>query len=64
VFGSSMAYNDISKALFERYPPDAMVKRRFTAAPEPQVIDHGLEHVQEAFDVHKNVSAKKIVVTL
>jgi NADPH:quinone reductase-like Zn-dependent oxidoreductase len=64
VFGSSMAFNDISKALFERYLPDALAKGRFVAAPESQVVGHGLEQIQDAFDAQKSVSAKKIVVTL
>jgi NADPH:quinone reductase-like Zn-dependent oxidoreductase len=64
VFGSSMAYNDISRALFQRYLPDAIVKGKFVAAPESQVIGHGLERVQDAFDAQKSVSARKIVVTL
>ena len=64
VFGSSMAYNDISKALFERYLPDALAKGKFVAAPESQVVGHGLEKVQEAFNAQKSVSAKKIVVML
>jgi hypothetical protein len=64
VFGSSIAYNDISRALFQRYLPDAMVKGKFVAAPESQVIGHGLEKVQDAFDAQKSVSAKKIVVPL
>ncbi|GAB7322628.1 hypothetical protein MBLNU13_g03537t1 [Cladosporium sp. NU13] len=64
VFGSSMAYNDISKALFKRYLPDALAKGRFVAAPESQVVGHGLERIQDAFDAQKCVSAKKIVVAL
>lgn len=64
VFGSSMAFNDVGKALFERYLPDALAKGDFVAAPESQVIGHGLEHIQDAFDAQKSVSAKKIVVTL
>lgn len=64
VFGSSMAYNDISKALFERYLPDALAKGRFVAAPESQVVGHGLEKIQDAFDAQKSVSARKIVVML
>jgi NADPH:quinone reductase-like Zn-dependent oxidoreductase len=64
VFGSSMAYNDTSKALFERYLPGALARGKFVAAPESQVVGHGLGRVQEAFDVQKSVSAKKIVVTL
>lgn len=64
VFGSSVAYNDISKGLFERYLPDALAKGNFVAAPESQVVGRGLEKVQEAFDMQKDVSAKKIVVTL
>ena len=64
VFGSSMAFNDISKALFERYLPEALANERFVAAPEPQVVGHGLEKIQDAFDAQKSVSAKKIIVTL
>jgi NADPH:quinone reductase-like Zn-dependent oxidoreductase len=64
VFGSSMAFNDISKALFERYLPEALAKGEFVAAPESQVVGHGLEQIQAAFDAQKSVSAKKIVVTL
>lgn len=64
VFGSSMAFNDISKALFERYLPDALANGNFVAAPESHVVGHGLEKIQDAFDAQKSVSAKKIVVTL
>jgi len=64
VFGSSMAFNDISKALFEHYLPDALAKGNFVAAPESHVVRHGLEKIQDAFDAQKSVSAKKIVVTL
>jgi hypothetical protein len=59
-----MAFNDISKALFERYLPEALAKGEFVAAPESQVVGHGLEQIQAAFDAQKSVSAKKIVVTL
>lgn len=68
VFSSSMAYNDISKALYERYLPEALVAGKLVSAPEPQVVGHGLDKVldkvQEAFDAQKGVSARKLVVTL
>lgn len=64
VFGSSIVYNDISLALFERYLPDAMAEGRFVAAPEPYVVGVGLDKLQEAFDAQKGVSARKIVVVL
>jgi NADPH:quinone reductase-like Zn-dependent oxidoreductase len=64
VFGSSMVYNEISLALFERYLPDAMAEGKFVAAPEPYVVGTGLDKVQKAFDAQKGVSAKKIVVLL
>ena len=64
VFGSSMVYNEISPALFERYLPDAMAEGKFVAAPEPHVVGTGLNKVQEAFDAQKGVSARKIVVLL
>lgn len=59
-----MAFNNISKALFARYLPDALAKGGFVAAPEPQVFGHGLENIQGAFDAQKSVSAKKVVVVL
>jgi len=64
VFGSSVVYNDISLALFERYLPDAMAEGKFVAAPEPYVVGVGLDKVQEAFDAQKGVSARKIIVLL
>jgi hypothetical protein len=35
-FGSSMVYNDISLALFERYLPDDMAEGTFAATTEPR----------------------------
>ena len=59
-----MAFNDVGKVLFERHLPDALAKGGFVAAPESQVVGHGLQSIQDAFDVQKSVSAKKIVATL
>ena len=57
--------NEVGRHLFGSFLPWALRERVYECAPEPQVVGHGLEKVQEAFDVQKRgVSAKKIVVTL
>ncbi|KAG8532918.1 uncharacterized protein KY384_002796 [Bacidia gigantensis] len=56
---------EVSKVVFEDFLPEALAQGKFVAAPEPRVVGHGLEFVQEALDVlKKGVSASKLVVTL
>ena len=65
IFGSTLAHNEISHVIYDDFLPNALVQGSFTPAPEPLVVGKGLEHVQEAFDLHmKGVSAKKVVVSL
>ncbi|KAF2019470.1 GroES-like protein [Aaosphaeria arxii CBS 175.79] len=62
--------NDISpegpaRHVFEQYLPAALAQRQFVPKPEPEVVGHGLEKLQDAFMIHKQgVSAKKIVITI
>jgi len=64
IWGASMAYNDISKALFGSYLPKALANGSFVAAPESEVVGHGLEYIQEALEMQKTARAKKMVVTV
>jgi len=64
IWGSSMAYNDIGKTLFGNFLPMALENGKYVAAPEPQVMGHGLECIQEAVELQKSARARKMVVTL
>ncbi|EEA22374.1 hypothetical protein TMatcc_008184 [Talaromyces marneffei ATCC 18224] len=63
--GSDLVVNEVGKAVYEDFLPQAFEQGSFVPAPEPQVVGRGLGHVQEAIDlVAKGVSAKKLVVLL
>lgn len=65
IFGSELIANEIGKAIYEDFLPQALANGTFVPAPEAQVVGKGLEKVQEAMELsRKGVSAKKIVVTL
>jgi len=65
VFGSDLMANEVGKAIYQDYLPEALEQSLFIPAPEPQVVGKGLQYVQEAMDMSKKgVSAKKLVVTL
>ena len=65
IFGSDLMANEVGRVIYEDFLPAALASGKYIAAPEPLVVNKGLEYVQEALDVHKKgVSAKKVVVTL
>ena len=65
IFGSTLAQNEVSQAIYDDFLPQALAQGSFIAAPDPLVVGKGLEYVQEGFDLHmKGVSAKKVVVSL
>jgi NADPH:quinone reductase-like Zn-dependent oxidoreductase len=65
VYASDIKKNSVSKSIYADFLPQALAEGRYLAAPEPQVVGHGLENVQEGFEqLKKGVSAKKLVVTL
>ncbi|KAG6354856.1 hypothetical protein INS49_003937 [Diaporthe citri] len=65
VWGSDLYDGPVAEAVYGSFLPAALAKGSFVPAPEPQVIGHGLDKVQEAFEVgRKGVSAKKLVVTV
>ncbi|KAL9619116.1 MAG: hypothetical protein Q9160_006205 [Pyrenula sp. 1 TL-2023] len=64
IFGSSLAFNEVGKAVYENFLPEALARGAFVPAPEPHVYGKGLENIQAAMDFQKaGVSAKKVVVS-
>ncbi|KAJ8058974.1 hypothetical protein OCU04_011958 [Sclerotinia nivalis] len=54
---------DIGDAVWRKYLPAALAKGKFLAKPDPEVLQGGLERVQDGLDIlRKGVSAKKIVI--
>jgi NADPH:quinone reductase-like Zn-dependent oxidoreductase len=65
IWGSDLMANEVGPAIFADFLPPALAAGEFKCAPEPQVVGHGLEKLQEALDIiGKGVSAKKVVITL
>ncbi|KAL8648602.1 MAG: hypothetical protein Q9210_004892 [Variospora velana] len=64
-FSSEIQKNDVGKAIFEDFFPQALANGKYVAVPDPHVIGKGLEHVQAGLDYLKaGVSAQKVVVSL
>ena len=65
IFGSTLLYNEVGKAIYVDFLPRALAEGRYIAAPDPFVVGKGLENIQTGFDAQKKgVSAKKVVVSL
>ncbi|KFY06926.1 hypothetical protein V492_07607 [Pseudogymnoascus sp. VKM F-4246] len=65
IFGSDLKDNEVGPAVFEHFLPKALEEGAYKCAPEPLEGGHGLESIQEAFELSKKgVSAQKVVVTL
>ena len=65
IFGSSLLYNEVGKAIYVDFLPRALAEGSYVAAPEPLVVGKGLEYIQAGYDLQKKgVSAKKVVVSL
>ncbi|KAI4243759.1 MAG: hypothetical protein LQ352_006973 [Teloschistes flavicans] len=61
----SIKDNEICKATFGTFVPQALAEGKFVAAPDPYIVGKGLEHVQAGLDlVGKGMSASKAVITL
>jgi hypothetical protein len=59
------AHKEIGESVFVDFLPKALETGLFKPAPNPIVVGHGLEKVQEGIDlIKKGVSATKLVVTL
>lgn len=65
IFGSTPVDNEVGKAMYVGFLPQALAEGTYIAAPDPQVIGKGLEYIQVEFDLQeKGISAKKVVVSL
>lgn len=65
IFGSSLVHNGVGKEVYGGFLGQALEKSVYQCKPNPMVVGHGLEKIQEALEVQKGgVSAKKVVVTL
>lgn len=65
IFGSSLVNNEVGKAIYEDFLPEALAEGRYIAAPDPHVFGKGLENIQPAMDFQrKGMSATKVVVSL
>lgn len=65
IFGSTLLYNEVGKAIYVDFLPRALAEGAYIAAPDPYVVGKGLENIQAGFDIQrKGVSAKKVVVSL
>lgn len=65
VWGSDLKKTDLGNAIFGEFLPKALAEKSYIAAPEPDVVGHSLEDVQQALDLQRRgVSAKKLVVKL
>jgi len=65
IFGSTLAHNDVGRAIYVDFLPQALAQGTYIAAPDPYVVGKGLECIQTGFEVQqKGVSGKKVVVSL
>ena len=65
IFGSSLAHNEVSTAVYADFLPQALANGSFVAAPDPEVAGIGLASVQAALEIQRRgVSARKVVVSL
>lgn len=65
IFATSLIESGVGKAMYEDYLPTALEQGVFQSAPKAEVVGHGLQNIQTAFDQRKRgVNAKKLVVTL
>ncbi|ESZ93887.1 putative quinone oxidoreductase [Sclerotinia borealis F-4128] len=54
---------DIGDAVWRKYVPEALAVEKYLAKPDPEVLEGGLERVQDGIDIlRKGVSAKKIMI--
>lgn len=64
IWGGSLMNDEVGPLVFETFLPAALAERRYVAAPEPEVIGHGLGAIQQGFEVQRRgVSARKVVIS-
>jgi NADPH:quinone reductase-like Zn-dependent oxidoreductase len=65
IFGGDLAFNEVGKAIWEDFLPEALANGSYECAPEPLICGTGLESIEGAMKRYKEgVSVKKVVVSL
>jgi NADPH:quinone reductase-like Zn-dependent oxidoreductase len=65
LYATTVAYNEVGKAIYGDFLPKALEKGTYMAAPEPYVFGKGVESIEGAVYLQKRgMSARKVVVTL
>jgi NADPH:quinone reductase-like Zn-dependent oxidoreductase len=65
IWGGTLRDNEVGPAVYADFLPGALASGSYRAAPEAQVVGHGLERIPEALHLLRaGVSARKLVVTL
>ncbi|KAL7626111.1 hypothetical protein AAE478_002881 [Parahypoxylon ruwenzoriense] len=65
IFGTTLKDNFVGESIYNKFLPAALKAGTYVPAPEPIIIGHGVEKIQDAVDALKNgISANKLVVTL
>jgi NADPH:quinone reductase-like Zn-dependent oxidoreductase len=64
--GTDLMANEVGKVVYTDFLGQALAAGRFVPKPDPYVVGHGLEAVQEAFNYYREntISTSKVVVTL
>ena len=64
IHGGSLKSDEAGTRVYWDFLPEALEKRKFVAAPEPEIVGEGLEYCPVAMDRYKEggISAKKLVV--
>jgi len=64
IWGGSLMNDEVGPLIFETFLPAALAEKRYLAAPEPDVVGHGLGAIQQGFEVQqRGVSARKVVIS-
>lgn len=64
IWGASLMNDEVGPLMFETFLPAALAERRSLAAPQSEVIGHGLGAIQQGFEVQRRgVSARKVVIS-
>lgn len=65
IWGASLMNDEVGPLIFGTFLPAALAEGRYLAAPEPQVVGHGLAAIQRGIEVQqRGVSARKIVISI
>lgn len=66
IFAGTLRDNEVGGIIYNDFLEGALAQKKYQCLPEPLIVGHGLEKLQEAFEKGNagGISAQKIVVTL